>query len=152
MKYAIIFHGTAGNADENWFPWLKKELRKYNYEVIVPQFPTPKNQTPENWLKVFEEYENKKYLNEDAILIGHSLGGGFLLWVLEKIGTKINSDVNHKSNNKVKAVFFVAASIGVKPIKYYETDKPFVEKEFDWQKIRGAAKKFFVFHSMDDPF
>ena len=89
MKYAIIIHGTAGNADENWFPWLKKELKKYGYEVIVPQFPTPENQSPENWLKVFENYNNEKYINEDTLLIGHSLGGGFLLWVLENIGKKL---------------------------------------------------------------
>ena len=143
MKYAIIFHGTAGNANENWFPWLKKELKKHGYEVVVPQFPTPENQSPENWLKVFEEYENKKYLNEDTLLIGHSLGGGFLLCVLEKIRVKLGV--------KVKAAFFIAASVGVKPIKYYETDKPFVEKEFDWKKIKMSAEHFFVFHSEDDP-
>lgn len=147
MKYAIIFHGTAGHANENWFPWLKKELKKYNYGVIVPQFPTPENQSPESWLKVFEEYNDKKYLNEDTLLIGHSLGGGFLLWVLEKISKKINT----KTNAKVKAAFFVAASIGVKPIKYYETDKLFVEKSFEWHNIKNSAKNFFVFHSEDDP-
>ena len=144
MKYAIIFHGTGGHPEENWFPWLKNELRKYDYEVIIPQFPTlPKfeiseSHTPEKWFEVFEKY--KKYLDSDTILIGHSLGGGFLLRVLEKI------------NVKVKAAIFVAPSVGVKPIKYWEGDKLFVEKPFDWNRIRESAQKFIVFHSEDDPF
>ncbi|MBI5073039.1 hypothetical protein HZA99_04435 [Candidatus Woesearchaeota archaeon] len=46
MKYAIIVHGTDGHPQENWFPWLKEKLKLYGYEVFVPQFPTPQNQTP----------------------------------------------------------------------------------------------------------
>ena len=137
MAYAIILHGTGGHPKENWFPWLKEKLKDYNYEVIVPQFPTPENQTPETWFKVFENYE--KYLNEDTILIGHSLGGGFLLRVLEKIKVR------------VKASVFVAASTGVKPIKYYEGDRPFIEKPFDWKTIRASSQHFLVFHSDNDP-
>ncbi len=136
MKYAIIIHGTGGHPEENWFPWLKKELKKYNYRVIVPHFPTPENQTPDAWFKVFKNYE--KYVNNETILIGHSCGGAFLLRVLEKI--KI----------KVKASIFVAASAGVKPIKYYEVDLPFIEKPFDWNKIMHSSMNFFVFHSEDD--
>jgi len=136
MKAAIIFHGTAGNPEENWFPWLKKEMKMLDYKVIIPQFPTPKGQSPETWFRVFENY--KKDIDKDTILIGHSLGGGFLLRVLEKLGTK------------VKAAVFVAASIGIKPIKYYETDRPFVEKPFDWKKIRSKTDNFLVFHSDND--
>src|SRR3989338_953362 len=72
QKYAIIIHGTQGHPQENWFPWLKQELKKYHYEAIVPQFPTPENQNPKEWFKVFKNYE--KYLNQSTILIGHSCG------------------------------------------------------------------------------
>jgi predicted alpha/beta hydrolase family esterase len=137
MKYAIIFHGTEGHPQENWIPWLKDQLEKFDYDVIVPQFPTPKNQNPQAWFAVFKNYE--KYLNPNTILIGHSCGGAFLLRVLEKIGVQI------------KAAVFVAASAGIKPIKYYEVDRPFVEKPFDWNKIRNSSSNFFVFHSEDDP-
>jgi predicted alpha/beta hydrolase family esterase len=138
MKNAIIIHGTEGYPEENWFPWLKEKLIRYGYEVIVPQFPTPENQNPEAWFEVFNKY--KDMLNDETILVGHSCGGAFLLRVLEKI------------NTKVKVSVFVAASAGVKPIKYYEVDRPYVEAPFNWEKIKNSSKNFLVFHSEDDPF
>ncbi|MDP3970611.1 MAG: alpha/beta hydrolase [bacterium] len=138
MKNALIIHGTEGYPEENWFPWIKKKLKEHDYQVFVPQFPTPENQTPEHWFDVIKTYE--KFFNEETILIGHSCGGAFLLRVLEHIDTRI------------KAAVFVATSVGIKPIKYYEVDYPFVEKPFDWRKISSSAENFFVFHSEDDPF
>ena len=139
MTNVFIFHGTGGYPEENWFPWLKNQLENLGCNVIIPQFPTPKNQLLGNWLKILETY--KKFYNENTILIGHSLGGTFLLKVLEK------SDI------KIKASFLIAAPIGVLPIKNYEADKLFIEKfGFNWNKIRSNCKKFFVFHSDNDPY
>ena len=109
MKNAFIFHGTGGHAGENWFPWLKSELEKIGYEVFIPQFPTPENQTLEMWMEAFGNYE--KELNSDTLLIGHSLGGAFLLRLLEK------------SIPRAKAAFFISVPVGVLPIKNYEGDK-----------------------------
>jgi predicted alpha/beta hydrolase family esterase len=86
MKTAFIFHGTKGSPEENWFPWLKAELEKLNYNVFVPRFPTPENQSIENWLAVFKKYE--KYVNQDTIFIAHSVGCPFALDILEKINKK----------------------------------------------------------------
>lgn len=138
MKNALIIHGTEGFPEENWFPWLQSQLKQYGYQVAIPRFPTPENQTPEHWFDAIKPYESG--FNNETILIGHSCGGAFLLRVLEAIKTK------------VKAAVFVAASAGVKPIKYYEVDRPFVEAPFNWEKIRNSAEHFFVFHSEDDPF
>lgn len=138
MKNAFIFHGTGGCPKENWFPWLKSELEKLGFNVIIPQFPTPEGQTPETWFEVFEKY--KEFYTPETIVFGHSLGGAFLLRILEKFDVR------------VKAAFFISAPVGVLPIKNIETDRPFLEKAFDWEKIRNNAEKFFVFHSDDDPF
>lgn len=137
MANVFIIHGTGGYPEENWFPWLKKELETLGCRVFVPQFPTPENQTPETWFKVFAKY--REYFTPDTILIGHSLGGTFALRILED------------STVQIKAAFIVSASIGVLPIKYYEGDKPFLKKPFDWQKIRRNAKTIYVFHSEDNP-
>lgn len=138
MKTAFIIHGTRGYPEENWFPWLKEKLNQYGYKTIIPQFPTPKHQTLKEWFKVFNKY--KKYIDKNTIIIGHSLGGTFLLRILEKISTKIHTAV------------FVATPIGIKPVKFYETDKPFIKQPFNWNKIKNSAKNFLVFHSKNDPF
>jgi uncharacterized protein len=137
MKNVFIFYGTAGHPGENWFPWMKGELEKKGVRVIIPEFPTPQNQTPENWFRVFEKYQ--KEFTSDTILVGHSLGGTFALRVMEK------SQVN------ITALFLVSAAIGIPPLKNYETDKPFVEKPFDWEKIMQKCGKIVVYHSDDDP-
>ena len=139
MTNIFIFHGTGGYPEENWFPCLKQKLEKLGCKVIVPQFPTPENQTLENWLQALKNYE--RFYDENTILIGHSLGGAFLLRVLEKY------------NIKTKAAFIVAAPIGVLPIKNYESDKLFLENfSFDWKKIKSHCWKFFVFHSDNDSY
>ena len=98
MVNVIIIHGSYGSPDENWLPWLKAELEKDGHDVYVPKFPTPGGQSLENWLKVFEKYE--RFLNEDAVLIGHSIGPGFILNVLENL------------EHPVRACFFVAGFLG----------------------------------------
>jgi len=42
MRNIFIIHGSYGYPEENWFPWLKKELKKLGDRVFVPQFPIPK--------------------------------------------------------------------------------------------------------------
>ena len=137
MTNVFIFHGNSGYPEENWFPWLKDKLEKKGCKVFVPQFPTPKNQTLEAWFAVFEKY--RQFYTPDSILVGHSLGGAFALRVLERFDVPI------------KAAFLVAAPVGIKPLKNYETDLPFVEKPFQWDTIKTRADLFQVFHCDNDP-
>lgn len=139
MINVFILHGTGGHPKENWFPWLKEELEKENYNVSIPQFPNPDKPLIDPWLQELESYKDK--INKDTILIGHSLGGLFLLRILERI------------EKRVKAAIIVSGSAGVKPIKFYDGDYNFSNGfEFDWDKIKSNAKKFIVFHSDNDPF
>ncbi len=137
MANAYIIHGTGGHPLENWFPWLKDELERIGCRTVVPQFPTPENQTPENWFRVFDEY--KKEFGSETLLIAHSLGSAFALRMLEHYP------------NRIKAAFLVATPIGVRPIKNWEGDQPFIGKPFNWERIKTNAGKAFVFHSEDDP-
>lgn len=135
---AFIFHGTGGYPEENWFPWLKGELEAKGVKVFVPKFPTPEGQSLEAWLKVLEPLMAK--INQETILIGHSAGGLFLLKVLEKL------------TPPVKAAVFVGTPVGIKPIKFYDSDLAFAGFNFDWPKIKSAAKNFIVYHSDNDPY
>lgn len=136
----FIFHGTEGHPRENWFPWLKDELEAKGYKVIIPQFPSPPVVAAkiDEWFDVLKDYE--QYIDEDTVIIGHSLGGVFTLRVLEKL------------NRSIKAAFFVGAPIGVRPILNYDRDKSFSGFEFDWDAIKGHADNFVVYQSDDDPY
>ena len=118
---------------------MKKELQYKKCNVIVPQFPTPDGQTLKNWLETFEQYAD--LVQEDSIFIGHSLGGLFMLSLLEKY--------------KVKLAVFVA-SFGKPPgNKFDEGMKTFAAPErleFDWQKIYGNCHKSMVFYGDNDPY
>jgi hypothetical protein len=140
MKNAFIFHGTEGYPDENWFPWLKKELERLNYKVYVPQFPSPPNVPAEinKWFDVLNDYN--EYINEETILIGHSLGGIFLLRFLERI------------QHMVKMSVFVGTPIGIRPILNYDRDSSFSGFAFDWNNIREKSESFIVFQSDNDPY
>ena len=139
MTNIFVIHGAYGDPEENWFPWLKSELEKLGCKVFVPKFPTPENQSLENWLKVFEDY--KQYLDENSIVVGHSLGPAFLLNILEKL------------DKSIKAAFFVSGFVGLLGNPDFDNiNKSFVDKSFDWQKIKQNCKKFYIFHSGNDPY
>jgi hypothetical protein len=55
----LIFHGTEGYPEENWFPWLKKELERRGCRVFVPQFPSPPVVPAKisEWFAVLKDYE-----------------------------------------------------------------------------------------------
>ena len=136
----FIFHGTEGYPEENWFPWLKEKLEAKGCKVFVPQFPTPPVVPAKlsEWFDVLKDYE--QYINENTIIVGHSLGGTFTLKLLEQL------------KHKVKGVFFVGTAIGIKPIFNYDRDLSFSGFNFDWKSIKTKAQNFFVFHSDNDPY
>ena len=119
-------------------PWLKQELEKIGWGVFVPTFPTPENQTLINWLNVFKDYE--KYLNEETIIIGHSLGCLFILDLLEK------------SNKKINSTFLVAGWTGLLNNPIDKINKTFVDKNFNWEKIKQNCDNFLIFNSNNDQY
>jgi len=140
MNNIFIFHGTEGYPEENWFPWLKEKLETLGHKVFVPQFPSPPVVPAKiaEWFDVLKDYE--QYIDENTILIGHSLGGVFTLRILEKL------------KHPVKAAVFVGAPVGVKPITYYDRDVSFSGFDFDWPTIKNNARNFVAFQSDDDPY
>ncbi|MCK4883483.1 MAG: alpha/beta fold hydrolase, partial [Candidatus Diapherotrites archaeon] len=138
MKFFII-HGAFGNPQENWFPWLTTKLQEMGHTIIIPTFPTPKNQTLENWMNVFEPH--LKQLDSETIIIGHSLGPAFILSVLEKLDVQI------------KACFLVAGFTGILgDLEFDSINKSFIDKQFNWEKITQNCQQFFVLNSENDPY
>jgi len=138
MVTVFIFHGTAGWPEENWFPWLKQKLEEKDCEVIVPQFPTPEGQSLQAWLDVFQKFEGK--ITDDTIMIGHSLGGVFLLRLMENF------------LEPIKAAIFVGTPIGIGQLKNQQSDNNFSGFDFNWDNIKNKAKQVMVYQSDTDPY
>ncbi len=136
MSTIFIIHGVGGHPKENWFPWLRQELEQLGKKVIIPQFPTPENQTLSSWLQTFEPY--KDLITAETIFIGHSLGVAFILNLLEKY--------------PAKAAILVSGFVGKVGNQFEDSMKTFAERSFDWQEIKNNCKNFLIFHSDNDPY
>ncbi len=135
MRNAILIHGLDGNPDNHWFPWLKKELEKRDYVVHTPNLPKGKSVTLEEWEDAFKEY--RKHLDQESIIIAHSLGVPFALKVLEK---KVRP---------IRAAFLVGGFISEPRNDYDEKLRTFIQ-EFDFEEIKKKAKDFFLYASDND--
>ncbi len=139
QRTVAIVHGTKGNPQGNWFPWLKAELEKKSLRVCVPQMPTPEGQDLEAWLHVFEAEVGE--LDESSILIGHSVGAVFALRYLEQ------------RERAIRAAFLVAGFTGALGLPEYDAlNKSFVAAPFDWGAIRSNAADIFVLSGDRDPY
>lgn len=141
MKTAIIIHGTDASPDANWFPWLKKELEIFGYQVIVPQFPQSRERLDDwneldAWFNAFEPY--RKFVSKGSILIAHSKGAVFCYHLLPTF------------HEKLRAVFLVApwyAYHWYRPGKKLST---FHRDPFRWDLLKDTADYFEVYQSTND--
>ena len=142
MRNIFIIHGSYGSPQENWFPWLKKELSKLGHRVFVPQFPIPDSNEEghhlEKWFDEFNEY--KQYLNKDTIIVAHSRGCTFIYHLLPKFNIKINS------------LFLVGPFIDYfrwQTDRYKKFDS-FQARPYQWNIIKKLANHIEVFQSSND--
>ena len=142
MRNVFIIHGSNGSPEENWFPWLKKELERLDNRVFVPRFPIPVNKKEGHklnlWFNKFNEY--KQYINNKTIIVAHSRGCTFAYHLLPKLNIKIDS------------LFLVGPFIDYfrwRP-DYYEEFDSFQAKPYLWNIIKKLANHIEVFQSTND--
>jgi hypothetical protein len=83
MIRIFILHGWGGDSTTNWFPWLKDQEENKGNEVFVPDFPSTDFPKYNEWKEHWEELYAPQ-IEPSSVLIGHSLGGSFLLrWISE---------------------------------------------------------------------
>ena len=65
MKKIYLIDGWTRSPDKELFPWLRAELLKQNFEVIVPEMPQTNVPVIKSWLEKLEEIRgNGKKLEE----------------------------------------------------------------------------------------
>lgn len=135
----VIIHGSYGRPDGNWFPWLKNQFEIEEIPVLIPKFPTPHGQNLTAWSEVFRSEAG--VLTPETILIGHSLGVGFVLNLLQE------------STNRIRAAFLIAGFTGELGLPEFDlVNATFVCKEFNWQLIKQNADSIIVVNGDDDPY
>ena len=131
----LVLHGTLGNPEGNWFPWLAGELEKLGHKALRPQLP--KDQTPDNWLQAIGES-----VPPDAVIVAHSMSCLAACLYLQS------------ATAPVRACFFVAGFARDVPVQepVKSLNLPFVQKSADWAKVRQNCPKFVCFAGDNDPY
>src|SRR5664279_4804219 len=91
MKNAIILHGTDATSKDNWFPWLRKELRNDGWKVWVPDLPKANKPNIERYNKFL--FANKEFhVDQETVFIGHSSGAVAILGLLQELPADVVVD------------------------------------------------------------
>lgn len=146
-KNVFLIHGTCGHPNENWFPWLKRKLEEHGMKVYAPDFPAPdsipespseNDQRLEEWLERMRNYMDK--VNDNTVMIGHSLGNAFILNLLER-------------GHTIDSAFMVSSFVGLLDNDVFDTlNSSFTDRDFDFDTIRSNCGRFYLYHSRDDPY
>lgn len=140
MKQGAIFVHSAGPQYENegssgLLQSLKNELSE-KLKISHPNMPDPETPVYIDWKERFES-ELMKYKQGSLVLIGHSLGGSFLLKYLSE----------EAINFSIDGLFIVSAPVWGIDREWQLTD--FFLNE-DFEKTLPSIKTIYLYHSIEE--
>lgn len=148
MTNAILIHGWASRGEyydqkyptgsnSHWFPWLSKQLIVRDIHTVAVEMPNGYAPEYSVWKREFERFD----ITEDTILVGHSLGGGFLIrWLSEE---------NVKVGKVVLVAPWLGSMAGDDRYAKGEVDMSFFDFEID-AEIASKTKSITILESTDD--
>ncbi len=145
-KRVFVVHGWGGNPQENWFPWLRKELETKGFEVFIPQLPDPENPRIYNWVPKLSETVGRP--DEQTYFVGHSMG-------CQTIARYLVLSLSEET--KVGGAVFVAGffkrltGIENEP-GGLEVEKHWLKTSLDLQKVKSHLNKSVAIFSDNDPY
>ncbi|MCK4745058.1 class I tRNA ligase family protein, partial [Candidatus Parcubacteria bacterium] len=146
-RLAIIIHGFETKANDNWFPWAKKELEQFGFEVILSDMPNANNPKLEEWMKALEKYKSK--INSESIIIGHSLGAHAVAHFVSGL------------QRKIAELYLVAPASDLMDFNDFKKEAPesdidslekFCQEPIDWKKVKENTNHILSILSDDDPY
>lgn len=154
QQVLVIHGGTSFKSYENYLEDLKSKEISLNrirpgwdwkgtlhtdlgddFDVLVPHFPNKQNANYEEWKILFEKILD--ITDDDLILVGHSLGGMFLVKYLSE----------NKINKYIRGLFIVSSPF--KRVDKDEKDIRFAHTE-DLKNISDQIENIHFIHSRDD--
>jgi len=136
-KRAVIIHGWEGKPNLHWFPWLKSKLEENGFKVQVPEMPNTNYPQKDEWVSHLREVVG--VVDENLLIIGHSLGGITIIRFLEQL----------PEDKKIGCAVFAAGfpqSVGVDEIEN------FFDTPVNLSAIKNKANRFIVVASDNDPY
>lgn len=130
----ILIHGYKASSKTGFFPWLYDELRRAGNDVIAPDLPNPEEPTPEEWTKYLLDVVS--YVDDETIIVGHSIGGAETLRFLEAV----------EARSTPKGVILISTPWMIRDDKF----RGFFMSELDFDVLMWKASRFIVMHSKDD--
>ncbi len=137
MKKVLLLHGFCGTPNGNWKPWILSELEKLDIYAASIALPSPNSPVPGAWV---DEIAHQVVMDPDAdvYLVGHSLGATAILRYLE------SSDAKH-----ISGAVLVSGPCMKNDNRSIDS---FLEKPFNFPKIKSMADHFAIIHSDNDPY
>jgi len=134
MTYLNSCEVTLENINKkDWKDFLSSKLPEF--EIIYPKMPNAKNARYQEWKIWFEKLF--PFLNDGVILVGHSLGGIFLVKYLSE----------NNFPKKIKSVHLVAAPYDTEHCKESLADFALPKNLANFTK---QTRKIFLYQSKDD--
>lgn len=134
----ILLHGYGDNSKKYFFPFLSKELKKQGHNVFVPDLPNSGKPNINDQV----EYVLKNFkIDENTIILGHSLGGVLAMRLVEKINKKIRK--------------LVILDSFLRPEFTDGIDRSNLAQSCDWKfkfsKIKANVKKIIIIADINFP-
>jgi uncharacterized protein len=144
MKKVIIVHGWSGSANADWIPWLKSELEKIDYEVLVPEMPDSDRPVIEKWVGCLVEAAGKP--SKELYFIGHSIG-------CQAIMRYLDAHI-FEPLETIGGAIFVAGWFNLENLENDEVEiaKPWLEQSINSVKIKTVLPKSTLIISDNDPY
>ncbi len=141
MKKIIDVHGWGANHKSEWHPWLRAELEKLGFQVMVPDMPDTDAPDIGKWVSALGDAAGE--VDENTFFVGHSVGCQAILRYLERVQTKIGG------------VVFVAPWFNLDNMESEEEEQiayPWINNEIDFEKIKSVAPRIECLISSNEPY
>lgn len=133
---AILLHGTDGDSESNWIPWIRSQLEKRGCEVYSPSLPNSAFPNGDEWSDFVLENTPFK-IDEETIIVGHSAGAALIPMILQKLPITIKRAV---------LVSGFHTDLGWEKLKNLQN------VTVDYVGVRQKAEDFIIVYSDNDPY
>jgi uncharacterized protein len=133
MKIIFIPGNGGGSPQDNWFPYLRKELEKLKVEVIASEFPDNVVARESSWIPFLKD---NLRADEQSILVGHSSGA---------IAAMRLAETNKLLGSVLVGAYYTDLNLST------EKQSGYFDRPWKWEEIRDNQKWIIQFASENDP-